>query len=324
MGKRQHALRNIALKLNVSGTAEILEEQRLYKGSYGFVKLQVYVPRTQNTEGPLLTAFCTTVDELGREVISSKNYNLLYVDEYEIDGFVYLLFESLLPREFTEKATQPDGLKITFNYCDSVPIYDDDGGEPLLDTNGIPQRMATDVLISSRYVTTVYPGGWNPEGVKLDINSSEAAVINEHTGNIAELQADMLKLNQTFGEVFNKNIKEIFITYQIGENGASPPKGEWTEDIPKLLAGDYLWTKITFVFQDASTETAYTVAAPGVAGEQGVEGAKGEKGDKGDKGDSFYTFSVQGGDLVVKTNTAGSPDVTYSIDDFGNMILTIN
>ena len=40
--------------------------------------------------------------------------------------------------------------------------------------------------------------------------------------------------------------------------------------------------------------------------------------------DSFYTFSVQGGDLVVKTNTAGSPDVTYSIDDFGNMILTIN
>ncbi len=190
MEKRQHALRNIALKLNVSGTVEVLEEQRLYKGSYGFVKLQVYVPKTQNTAGPLLTAFCTTVDELGREVISSENHRLWYVDEYELGGFVYLLFESLLPREFTEKATQPDGLKITFNYCDSVPIYGD-GGEPLLDTNGVPKRKATDVLISSRYVTTVYPGGWNEDSKELDINSAEAAQIGQNTRDIAELQADL-------------------------------------------------------------------------------------------------------------------------------------
>lgn len=55
-----------------------------------------------------------------------------------------------------------------------------------------------------------------------------------------------------------------------------------------------------------------------------VKGAKGDKGEKGDKGDSFYTFSVKDGNLVVKSDTAGNPDVTYSIDNFGNMILKIN
>lgn len=187
MEKRQHALRNIALKLNVSGTAEVLEEQRLYKGSYGFIKLQVYVPKTQNTEGPQLTVFCTTVDELGREVISSENHHLWYVDERELGGFAYLLFESLLPREFTEKVTQPDGLKITFNYCDSVPIYDDNGVKQL-DANGVPRRRPTDILISSRYVTTVYPGGWNEDSKELPLSSAEAAQINENTRHIKALE----------------------------------------------------------------------------------------------------------------------------------------
>lgn len=190
MNNRQHALRNIALKLNVSGTAEILDEQRLYKGSYGFVKLQVYVPKTQNTEAPIMSAFCTTVDELGREVVSTKNYRLWYVDEYELDGAVYLLFERHLPKEFTEKVTQENGLKITFNYCDSAPIYDTEGNA-LLYSNGVAKRHATDVLISSRYETTVHPGGWNDDSMELDINNAEAAQIAENMRNIAELQADV-------------------------------------------------------------------------------------------------------------------------------------
>ena len=58
--ERIHALRTLALKLNVSGTAEVLDQQKLYQGSYGFVKFQVYAPVTQNTGGMMCTAYSVT------------------------------------------------------------------------------------------------------------------------------------------------------------------------------------------------------------------------------------------------------------------------
>lgn len=204
--KEVQQLRCIALKLGVSGTALPISETRLYKGSYGFVKLRVYVPKTQNTEAPLCTAFCTTTNELGREKISSKNYNLIYVGECDLEGKTYLLFESLLPKEFTQKETSPNGLKITFNYFDTA-ITTDESGEAILDENGVPKHHATDLLVSSTYTTTVYSGGWNNESVELNINSSEAAQINENTRNISVLQDDVLGL-QTETRAIRKELKE--------------------------------------------------------------------------------------------------------------------
>jgi hypothetical protein len=48
--------------------------------------------------------------------------------------------------------------------------------------------------VSSRYRTTVYPGGWNNEDIELGINSSEAAQINQNTRDIAELIVDVTGL----------------------------------------------------------------------------------------------------------------------------------
>lgn len=191
MTNRQHSLRNIAVKLNVSGTAEVLDEQRLYKDSYGFIKLQVYAPDTQNTDAPVCTAYCTTIDALGREKVSTRNHKLWYVGDFELDGANYLLFERYLPKEFTQTVGE---LKITFNYYDSAPTTDSNG-KPVLDANGVPTRHATDLLVSSRYTTTVHAGGWNDDSVPLDINSAEAAQIGENMRNIAELQSDVQGLN---------------------------------------------------------------------------------------------------------------------------------
>ena len=44
---------------------------------------------------------------------------------------------------------------------------------------------------------------------------------------------------------------------------------------------------------------------------------------KGEKGDTYYTFDIEDGDLYVNTVTDASPNVTHSIDPYGNMILTI-
>ena len=203
MNNRQHALRNIVLKLNVSGTAEVLDEQRLYKDSYGFIKLQVYAPKTQNTEAPVCTAFRTTTDGLGREIICSKNYPLLYVGEFELDGKDYLLFESYLPKEFTETVTQPNGLNITINYYDSA-VLTDERGIAILEESGVPKRYATDLLASSRYTTTVYPGGWNNEGVELDVNAGAAAQIAENMRDIDELQSDVAGIRKHTEEVYEE------------------------------------------------------------------------------------------------------------------------
>ena len=185
--KEVQQLRCIALKISVSGSVLPISQTRLYKGSYGFVKLQVYAPKTQNTESPICTAFCTTTDELGRVKISSRNYNLMYVGESNLDGKVYSLFESYLPKEFTKESTTPNGLKITFNYFDTE-IAVDEFGEVIFDNNGVPKRNATDLLVSGVYTTTVYPGGWNNEDIALGINSAEVAQIVENMRNIADIQ----------------------------------------------------------------------------------------------------------------------------------------
>ncbi len=197
--KQLHALRTLALKLNVSGTAEVLDEQKLYQGSYGFVKLQVYAPKTQNTDTPVCTVFCTTVDERGVRVVSTKNHYLTYVGEFGLKDGTYLLFERYLPKDFTAKVTEPNGLTITVNYMDTAPTLGEDGSV-LYEENGVQKRHATDMLASNVYTTTVYPGGWNDNGVDLDINSAEAAQIGVNTSDIAELQAEALEFKNTLDD----------------------------------------------------------------------------------------------------------------------------
>lgn len=191
MEHRQHSLRTLALKLNVSGTAEVLDETKLYQGGYGFVKLQIYAPKTQNTEASLCTVFKTTVDELGREKVDGTNHNLVYVGEYALDGGVYLLFENYLPKPFTDTAGD---LKITVNYYDTAPTLDSNGNT-LYDTNGVPRRHATALLISNQYATRVEKGGYNADGVGLQINSAEAAQINDNTRRIISLEYDAAGLH---------------------------------------------------------------------------------------------------------------------------------
>lgn len=206
--KENQQLRCIALKLGVSGTATPIAQTRLYKDSYGFVKLQVYAPITQNTQSPVCTAFCTTTDESGKVKISTGNYNLLYVGEFDLDGKGYSLFESYMPKEFTKVATAPDGLKITFNYYDTEAVVDEHG-EVVLDSDGMPKRRATDLLVSSTYTTTVYQGGWNNEGVELNLSTSEASQIVENMRNISAVQLDVLDIQDGMQTLANDLASEV-------------------------------------------------------------------------------------------------------------------
>ena len=117
--KEIQQLRKIAVRLGVSGTAIPIAETRLYKGGYGFVVLQCYVPVTQNrspTTSPLCTVFRSTVDKFGnRKQFNKDIYNMLYVDNAAIENAKYMVFECPLPSAFTETVGE---LELVFTYSE--------------------------------------------------------------------------------------------------------------------------------------------------------------------------------------------------------------
>ncbi len=118
MQEVQH-LRRIAVKLGTSGTAIPIAETRLYKGGYGFVVLQCYVPNTQNrspTTSPLCTVFRSTVDKFGnRKQFNKDIYNMLYTTDAAIENAKYMVFECPLPKAFTDTVGD---LEMVFNYSE--------------------------------------------------------------------------------------------------------------------------------------------------------------------------------------------------------------
>lgn len=64
-------------------------------------------------------------------------------------------------------------------------------------------------------------------------------------------------------------------TYQAGESGQIPPTGEWSETIPIVAAGSYLWNKIVLLYDDETSTTTYVVARQGVDGKEGEIGKTG-------------------------------------------------
>ena len=70
-------------------------------------------------------------------------------------------------------------------------------------------------------------------------------------------------------------IKTTTITYAGSTSGTVAPTSNWTNSVPSVLAGQFLWTKTVWTYTDNTSETGYSVA---------MMGAKGDKGDKGDQG----------------------------------------
>ena len=169
--KEIQQLRRIAVKLGVSGTAIPLAETRLYKGGYGFVVLQAYVPYTQNrspTTSPLCTVFRTTLDKFGnRKQFNNDKYSLLYVDDAEIENAKYMVFETPLPKAFTDTVGD---LELVFTYSE-------------VNT----ENKAITRLASGIYKTTVADSDVST-GDTVDPTGGELARLNDMTVKVEQLE----------------------------------------------------------------------------------------------------------------------------------------
>ena len=68
------------------------------------------------------------------------------------------------------------------------------------------------------------------------------------------------------------------VTYQVSDSGTTPPDGEWSDTVPDMEPGQFLWTRTQFTYTDGDVTTSYSVSYQGENGSQGVPGPPGEDG----------------------------------------------
>ena len=69
------------------------------------------------------------------------------------------------------------------------------------------------------------------------------------------------------------------VDYQVSDSGVTPPKGDWSDAVPDMEPGQFLWTRTQFTYSDGDVTTSYSVSYQGENGSQGVPGPPGENGE---------------------------------------------
>ena len=73
-------------------------------------------------------------------------------------------------------------------------------------------------------------------------------------------------------------ITDTTVTYQLSASGTTTPTGTWTNSVPALTKGQYLWTRTVWTYTDRTTETGYSVAYVAKDGNNGTDGVAGKDG----------------------------------------------
>lgn len=69
------------------------------------------------------------------------------------------------------------------------------------------------------------------------------------------------------------------VVYQLSENGTTPPTGAWSEIIPTVPQGRFLWTRTTVMFNTGNPVVSYSAVRNGVDGKGSVTTVNGKSPD---------------------------------------------
>lgn len=73
-------------------------------------------------------------------------------------------------------------------------------------------------------------------------------------------------------------IVDTSITYAVSVSGTQEPESDWSEQVPELIKGRFLWTKTFWRYTDGAHETGYSVTYIGQDGNTGKDGIAGKDG----------------------------------------------
>ena len=135
---------------------------------------------------------------------------------------------------------------------------------------------------------------WNQLGYSnTKING---ATINEN-GELIISYEDNTTVNT--GRVKGTSVSQQLIDYGTSNSPSTRPTS-WSQTIPVVADGEYLWTRTTTKYDDPSIEDtySYTYAKQGLpgpkgdTGAQGIQGIQGLQGPKGDDGDAAIQYYI--------------------------------
>ena len=102
---------------------------------------------------------------------------------------------------------------------------------------------------------------------------------------------DLISVWETAIAAHRGSIQSIVIEYRSHTSGtAQPPTTGWTNAIPNVAQGAFLWTRMILTLKDGTSSQFFSVArqgeqgATGPQGEQGATGATGPQGEQGNDG----------------------------------------
>ena len=75
------------------------------------------------------------------------------------------------------------------------------------------------------------------------------------------------------------SISSQSVTYMESTSGTIVPSGSWSENVPSVTPGNFLWTRTQLNFNDGSTVTSYSVSRYGIDGTGAVSSVNGQSPD---------------------------------------------
>lgn len=67
-------------------------------------------------------------------------------------------------------------------------------------------------------------------------------------------------------------VSSTAVTYQVGDSGSTTPTGTWSNTVPSVPSGKFLWTKTVVTYSDGKSTEAYSVSYSGTNGTNGTNG----------------------------------------------------
>lgn len=96
-------------------------------------------------------------------------------------------------------------------------------------------------------------------------------------------------------------VKSTSVTYQAGNSGTTAPTSAWSNSVPTVANGQYLWTKTVVEYSDGKSTTSYSVSYKGTNGTNGKDGS------------DALTLSITSSNGSVFKNNSGSTVLTAHV-----------
>lgn len=96
-------------------------------------------------------------------------------------------------------------------------------------------------------------------------------------------------------------INSTSVTYQAGTSGTTKPAGNWSETVPTVQNGQFLWTKTVVTYSDGKSTESYSVSYKGTNGKDGAAGA------------DAITVTITSSNGTVFKNNSGSTVLTAHV-----------